>query len=204
MQLGIGAVRGFFCSNCDFDKNVKTLEGIKNLPEYFKNKGTLDELHVMQGHGFDVMRQNSAASTTLGVGVGFGIGAPLVKASPIIKSKYVDILSPQEKQHILHGYKPGSGGHLWPGQPGKTAFPKNWSADKIIHEIGDIVTSPNTQWYAQSGNGGKYTNGGKPANWVSYEIRDGVRIRLVYQPATGKVINAFPDNNPMPSYRPVR
>ncbi len=33
---------------------------------------------------------------------------------------YVDILSPESRTHILIGDGPGSGGHLWPGQPGKT------------------------------------------------------------------------------------
>jgi len=84
---------------------------------------------------------------------------------------------------IFKGDKSG-GGHLYPGCPGKTAFPKDWSAEKIIHEVGDIATSPNTQWYAQRGNGGLYTKSGEPA--------------------TGKVISAFPDDNPIPKYKLVR
>jgi len=64
-----------------------------------------------------------------------------LKATP---NQHVDILSPQTRQHILHGDNNG-GGHLWPGRPGKTAFPKNWSADKIIHEVGDIVTPPQNE-----------------------------------------------------------
>ncbi|TDN42516.1 EndoU domain-containing protein, partial [Azoarcus indigens] len=117
---------------------------------------------------------------------------------------YVDILSPEAKKHILYGDKPGSGGHMWPGQPGKTAFPQSWSADKIVHEVGDIATSPNTKWYAQTGTGGAYTSKGDPAKWVAYEVRDGVRMRVVYQPATGKVITAFPDNAPIPPYKPIK
>ncbi|WP_434038508.1 two-partner secretion system putative hemagglutinin TpsA2 [Pseudomonas aeruginosa] len=117
---------------------------------------------------------------------------------------YVDILSHEAKQHILYGDKPGSGGHLWPGQAGKTVFPQNWSADKIVHEVGDIATSPSTKWYAQTGTGGVYTSKGDPAKWVAYEVRDGVRMRVVYQPATGKVITAFPDNAPIPPYKPIK
>ncbi|STB57850.1 hemolysin/hemagglutinin [Citrobacter freundii] len=37
--------------------------------------------------------------------------------------KYVDILSPEAKQHILYGDSPTQGGHLYPGNPGKTVFP---------------------------------------------------------------------------------
>lgn len=117
---------------------------------------------------------------------------------------YVDILSPEAKKHILYGDKPGSGGHMWPGQPGKTVFPQSWSADKIVHEVGDIATSPNTKWYAQTGTGGIYTSKGDPAKWVAYEVRDGVRMRVVYQPATGKVVTAFPDNAPIPPYKPIK
>ncbi|HFQ8479261.1 TPA: DUF637 domain-containing protein, partial [Pseudomonas aeruginosa] len=117
---------------------------------------------------------------------------------------YVDILSHEAKQHILYGDKPGSGGHLWPGQAGKTVFPQNWSADRIVHEVGDIATSPSTKWYAQTGTGGVYTSKGDPAKWVAYEVRDGVRMRVVYQPATGKVITAFPDNAPIPPYKPIK
>ena len=118
---------------------------------------------------------------------------------------YTDILSPEAKQHILYGDNLTSGGHLFPANPGKTTFPSNWSAEKIVHEIGDIATSPDTQWYAQTGTGGSYTSKGKPANWVAYEIRDGVRVRVVYQPAAGKIITAFPDNAPVPgSYKPIK
>lgn len=112
--------------------------------------------------------------------------------------KYVDILSPEAKQHILYGDKPGSGGHLHPGKEGKTVFPESWSADKVVHEIGDITTSPNTKWYAQSGTGGIYTKAGQPARWAAYEVRDGVRIRVIYEPATSKVITAFPDSGKIP------
>lgn len=117
----------------------------------------------------------------------------------------MDILSPEAKQHILYEDNLTIGGHLYPGNPGKTVFLQQWSADKVVHEIGDITTSPNTQWYAQTGTGGIYTSKGKPANWVSYETRDGVRIRVVYQPATGKVVTAFPDNAPIPnSYKSIK
>lgn len=119
--------------------------------------------------------------------------------------KYVDILSAEAKQHILYGDGPTSGGHLYPGNPGKTLYPKEWSADKVVHEIGDIATSPNTKWFAQTGTGGMYTAKGDPAKWVAYEVRDGVRIRVVYQPATGKVVTAFPDNKPVPpASKPIK
>ena len=107
--------------------------------------------------------------------------------------------SPKARQHILYGDGPGSGGHLWPGQPGKTTYPQSWDADKIISNVDDIVTSPHTTWYAQTGSGGALTNAGDPAKWVAWETRDGVQIRTVIKPATGEVITAFPDPGPIPN-----
>jgi filamentous hemagglutinin len=119
--------------------------------------------------------------------------------------KYVDILSPEAKQHILYGDSPTQGGHLYPGNPGKTVFPQNWSVDKVVHVIGDMATSPDTQWFAQTGTGGVYTNAGKPARWVAWAEQDGVRVRVVYEPANGKIVTAFPDSNPTPSaLKPIK
>ena len=39
---------------------------------------------------------------------------------------------------------------------------------------------------------------------VSYETRDGVRMRVVYQPAVQNVITAFPDDAPIPTYKPIK
>ncbi|WP_228736256.1 hypothetical protein [Xanthomonas euvesicatoria] len=36
---------------------------------------------------------------------------------------YVDILSAEARKHILNGDGPESGGHMWPGQQGKSNFP---------------------------------------------------------------------------------
>ncbi|ELY4819494.1 VENN motif pre-toxin domain-containing protein [Cronobacter malonaticus] len=37
--------------------------------------------------------------------------------------KYVDILSPEARQHILYGESLKSGGHIYPGNPGETIYP---------------------------------------------------------------------------------
>ncbi|WP_272927254.1 hemagglutinin repeat-containing protein [Proteus sp. G2670] len=135
--------------------------------------------------------------TTVGKGDGKYDGNSLPYKDTIGKidpKNYVDILSPEAKQHILYGESLTQGGHIFPGNPGKTTFPSNWPAEKIIHEIGDITTSPTTQWYAQSGTGGLYTKAGRPARWVAWEVRDGVRMRVIFEPANGKVVTAFPDN----------
>ncbi|WP_230597784.1 EndoU domain-containing protein [Xanthomonas vasicola] len=113
-------------------------------------------------------------------------------------NNYVDIIPLEIKRHILYGDESGNGGHMWPGQQGKSVFPQSWGADQIIHQIGDIATSPETTWYAQTGSGETYTRRGDPAKWVAFEVRGAVRIRVIYQPAIGKVITAFPDDTPMP------
>ncbi|WP_239367141.1 EndoU domain-containing protein, partial [Snodgrassella communis] len=169
-----------------------------------------EELVTSTGHVIKNAEANAIKSESREVGKEAGKEAAKAEKGTIAKispenQKYVDILSPEAKQHILYGDSLTSGGHMYPGNPGKTTFPKDWSADKIVHEIGDIATAPNTQWYAQTGTGGIYTAKGKPANWVSYEVRNGVRIRVVYQPATGKIITAFPDNAAIPtSYKPIK
>ncbi|MGH6768483.1 MAG: EndoU domain-containing protein [Xanthobacteraceae bacterium] len=129
-----------------------------------------------------------------------GIGRPQsqVWKKPTNNGELVDVLPDDARQHILFGDGPNSGKHLWPGRPSKTAFPLPWKAEKIVHEVGDIVTSPNTTWYAQSGSGGYLEKGGKAAKWVAWEIRDGIRIRVIYQPATCRVVSAFPDAKPIP------
>lgn len=77
--------------------------------------------------------------------------------------------------------------------------------DKVVHVIGDMATSPDTQWFAQTGTGGVYTNAGKPARWVAWAEQDGVRVRVVYEPANGKIVTAFPDSNPTPSaLKPIK
>lgn len=134
---------------------------------------------------------------------------PVAKSSDLglspVNQKYVDILSPEAKQHIIYGDSPTQGGHLYPGNPGKTVFPQSWSADKVVHTVGYIATSPDTKWFAQTGTSGMYTAKGDPAKWVAYEVRDGVRIRVVYQPATGKIVTAFPDNKPVPpASKPIK
>ncbi|NVB36392.1 EndoU domain-containing protein [Pseudenhygromyxa sp. WMMC2535] len=144
--------------------------------------GAAERRVLPEGEGARVSQESSVSSAA-------GGGA----------DEFVDVLSPRSRQHILHGDGPGSGGHLWPGQPGKTPFPQNWSGDKIVHEVGDIVTSPNTRWHVQTGSGGQYTAAGNPARWRAWEVRDGVRTRVVYEPATGEVITAFPDPHTVPT-----
>ncbi|APH57498.1 Hemolysin [Granulibacter bethesdensis] len=44
-------------------------------------------------------------------------------------NEYVDILSPDTRQHILYGDDFSRGGHYPPGNPGKTLFPESMTPD---------------------------------------------------------------------------
>lgn len=128
---------------------------------------------------------------------GKSVLASLTKANFIPKNDYKKILPDNIRKHILYGDQAG-GGHLFPGQQGKSTFPENWNADKAINQIGDIATSSKTKWYAETE--GLYTKAGSRVRWTAWEIRDGVRIKVVYEPASGIVISAFPNNAKVPSH----
>ena len=140
-----------------------------------------------------------------GIGPVFNEGADGGVKVASTADEYVNILSPADRQHILFGDGPGSGGHMYPGQPGKPTYPQSWTENQILLNVGDVVTSPTTQWYAQTGTGGMTTAAGKPARWVAWETRDGVSIRVVLEPATGRTVTAFPDTPPAQvNYKPIK
>jgi RHS repeat-associated protein len=106
-------------------------------------------------------------------------------------AELVNLASPQRTTHILTGDATG-GGHLFPGAPGKTAFPQGWSGDQAMHHISDIATDPALKWIPQTGNGGWFTKAGKPARFSVEGVRDGVNIKVVIEPAGEGIITAFP------------
>lgn len=128
---------------------------------------------------------------------GKSILASLTKANFIPKNDYKKILPDNIRKHILYGDQAG-GGHLFPGQQGKSTFPESWRADKVINQIGDIATSSTTKWYAETE--GLYTKAGAAVRWVAWDVRDSVKIKVVYEPASGIVITAFPNDAKLPSH----
>ncbi|EKT64597.1 EndoU domain-containing protein [Providencia burhodogranariea] len=126
--------------------------------------------------------------------------ASLTKANFRPKNDYKKILPDNIRQHILHGDQAG-GGHLFPGQQGKSIFPENWNAEKVINQIGDIATSSTTKWYAETE--GLYTKTKAKVRWTAWEVRDKVRIKVIYEPANGIVITAFPNNAQVPAHLKV-
>ncbi|WP_212827134.1 LamG-like jellyroll fold domain-containing protein [Catellatospora sp. TT07R-123] len=106
---------------------------------------------------------------------------------------YVNIFSKEATRHVLQGDSATSGGHLWPGNAGKSLFPWHWSGDKIMHAVSDIVTDPATAWSNQTGTQGSLlTRALDPAKWITHATRWNVNIRVIYQPFDNLLKTAFP------------
>lgn len=100
--------------------------------------------------------------------------------------EFVNLASLQRTTHILTGDATG-GGHLFPGGAGKSAFPQNWSATRVVHEISDVATEPFSSFV--TGRGGRTVVNG---------TRDGVDIRVILgsQREGSGIITGFPTNVP--------
>jgi len=112
-------------------------------------------------------------------------------ATTVAASNYINLASPQRTIHILYGDATG-GGHLWPGQPGKTPFPKGWAGDEIMHHVSDIATDPNLTSVRPDGLTGLFYKSGKPARFNVLGTRKGVKIKVVTEPAGEGIITAHP------------
>ncbi|TCC29032.1 DUF6531 domain-containing protein [Kribbella speibonae] len=122
------------------------------------------------------------------------VGRPAGAGSVITvdAERFADLASAARRNHILHGDATG-GGHMWPGKPGKSLFPKSWSEDKIMYEISDIATDPSLQWKQQTGPAGAdFTHGGAPVRYIVEGVRDGVKIRVVVEPLGRGIVSGFP------------
>ncbi|WP_322004748.1 EndoU domain-containing protein, partial [Paraburkholderia tropica] len=98
----------------------------------------------------------------------------------------VNLASPERTTHILTGDTTG-GGHQWPGGPGKSVFPQDWSSSKIMNVVSDIATDPSVPETVQAS--GRIVKNGSV---------DGIAIRVVIEPASkgGGIVTAFPTNVP--------
>jgi len=100
-------------------------------------------------------------------------------------------VSDQRRAHILDGDYTG-GGHRWPGAPGKTPFPQEWSDDEIMAHISDIVADPRSTWSEGGPGGALLTKTGRPARFVVRGERQGIQIKVVTAPAGEGVVTAYP------------
>ena len=106
--------------------------------------------------------------------------------APRYADDLVDLSTSSRRTHILDG-------HRWPGAPGKSAFPKGWSDDQILHHVSDIATDPNLRWIQQTGKpGAAFTKNGDPVRFYVDGIRGGQNIRVILEPGGEGIITAFP------------
>ncbi|MEK8020925.1 MAG: RHS repeat-associated core domain-containing protein, partial [Candidatus Parabeggiatoa sp.] len=110
--------------------------------------------------------------------------------------QYVNLANAQRTFHILYGEGKGSGGHMWTFKTlfnGKSKFPVHWRGDRIMHAVSDVATSPNSTWKQQTGaNGSMYTKAGNPSKFVVEGVSDGIKIRVIVEPAGRGIVTAFP------------
>jgi hypothetical protein len=103
-------------------------------------------------------------------------------------NQYVSLIDEKAKIHILDGDGFNSGGHRsGTGKSGKSEFPPSWSDEKILHNISDIATDPSLRWSAPQGRNGYVTVTG---------TREGIDIKVVYDPKLGRVVTGYPTNTP--------
>ena len=157
----------------------------------------------------DVMPEAGPGSGVIDVMPGAGPGSGVVDVMPgepvepmfpgnecpvPSENDYVNLASEARTNHILYGDGPSSGGHMWPGQPGKTPFPQDWDAGRIMHEVSDVATDPNSTWTQQTGPAGSlYTRAGDPARFAATGDRGGVPIKVIVEPAGEGIITAYPE-----------
>ncbi len=71
-QAALWLMKSANCPSCALNDIQAAWSGFTSIPEELSYKGYLDNLHIMQGLGTDVVRQNSASSSQLGVEIGLG------------------------------------------------------------------------------------------------------------------------------------
>jgi hypothetical protein len=94
-------------------------------------------------------------------------------------------VSPDRRRHILDGDGTGGGHRADTGAPGKTAFPADWSDDKVIEEVKSVANDPASARTLQP-NGRLKVEGS----------RDGIDIRVIINPDGKTIRTAHPINTP--------
>ena len=110
-----------------------------------------------------------------------GISGDFNKASSI---------SPQRREHILHGDATGGGHMHGANKPCKSEFPEHWDEDTIIKEVELIAANDNLAWQQQ-----------RNGYYVAEQKVGTVKVRVVKGRNGKDVITAYPTNvkrNPCP------
>ena len=105
--------------------------------------------------------------------------------------EFVDLVDPDRRSHILDGDATGGGHRHGTGKPGESEFPAHWSDDEIMHHISDVATDPKAIPGANNSTL-MFGRNGQPIRNTYTGIRDGVMIKVVVEPATGRIISGYP------------
>lgn len=99
---------------------------------------------------------------------------------PLARSK----ISAERATHILYGDMKG-GGHLYPGKPGKSTFPEDWSEHRVLDEINRIAIDDTAPARVQA-----------DGRVVKFGHVDGIDIKVVQESPSkgGGVVTAYPAN----------
>ncbi|MFJ4551544.1 RHS repeat-associated core domain-containing protein [Streptomyces sp. NPDC088817] len=103
-----------------------------------------------------------------------------------------ELIDGEAQYHIISGNRTG-GGHKWPGQPGKSVFPGDWSTDKILDGVAEVATNPNSNWeWVKGAQGSTHTRRGAPSRVAITGEYDGVNVKVIYEPASDRIISGYP------------
>jgi len=117
----------------------------------------------------------------------------------VSKKEMVNLVSKRSEDHILRGevdWMKGEefyrGGHMWPGRPGKTLFPKAWDEERILHHISDVATDPKISW-VQAPQKTKLPR--FVAEGFRRDLGCDVNIRVIIEPGGKGIVTGYPINN---------
>lgn len=106
-------------------------------------------------------------------------------------------ISSERQKHILDGDTNGGGHGPGRGIPGKSEFPSRWTDEQTMDYIKDVVKAPTSRWTQQTGKpGAEYTKSGNPVRYQVEGTRDGVNIKVIFEPNGEGIVTAFPTNIP--------
>jgi RHS repeat-associated protein len=158
------------------------------------NAGELYDLTGLPGADGRYDASSVAMGTLIGGGTGGGVtvGVALKNSRQAASGNFVDLASAQRRTHILDGDATG-GGHRWPGNDGKTPFPRTMTDTEIMHNVSDVYTNPASTSTNQTGpQGSLYTNAGAPAKIATVGPAQGIDIKVVARPMGDGIITAHP------------
>jgi uncharacterized protein RhaS with RHS repeats len=104
-------------------------------------------------------------------------------------SEKPSLIDKEGEKHILDGDGDAKGGghRNGTGKPGKSEFPSDWSDEKVLGEISDVATDPESTVVTQP-----------DGRIISQGTRDGIDIKTVQEPALrgGRIVTGYPTNTP--------